>query len=74
MAKNNNFDNLGQAPIGAYEEFEGTPPIDGWLECDGSTLTTTDYPELFAIIGYEYGGSGTDFDLPTISDNIIRAF
>ena len=71
MAKNNNLDNLGQAPIGSIVQFDFTPDY-GWLDCDGDTLTTTDYPELFAMIGYEYGGSGTSFDLPTASGYIIN--
>ena len=74
MATNNGRNNLDQFPIGSTIRLDFSPPSDsGWLECDGSTLTTTNYPELFAVIGYTYGGSGTDFDLPTTSDYIIRS-
>jgi len=34
------------------------------LFCDGSTHSTVAYPELFAVIGYNYGGSGTQFAVP----------
>ena len=72
MAKNNNLDSIGQAPIGSIVRFDFTA-LDGWLECDGSTLAAADYPELFAIIEYDYGGSGSDFDLPTVANYVIRS-
>ena len=36
--------------------------------CDGSSLSTTDYNELFLIINYKYGGSGGSFNLPDFLD------
>ena len=72
MAKNDSGNNRGEAPIGMIARYDFTAPTN-WLECDGSTLDTTTYAELFAVIGYTYGGSGSDFDLPTITDNIIRS-
>jgi microcystin-dependent protein len=71
MAKNNNFYSIGQAPIGSIVLFDFTP-ADGWWECDGSTKTAADYPELFGVISYTYGGSGADFDLPTEAGYVIR--
>jgi len=35
-----------------------------YLICDGSSISTTAYPDLFNIIGYTYGGSGNTFNLP----------
>lgn len=35
-----------------------------YLICYGQALTTSDYPELFNVIGYRYGGSETTFYLP----------
>lgn len=37
-----------------------------WLECDGTSLDTTTYADLFAAIGYAYGGSGAVFSLPDL--------
>jgi microcystin-dependent protein len=34
------------------------------LLCNGTLYSTTAYPELFAVIGYNYGGSGTQFAVP----------
>jgi len=36
----------------------------GYLLCDGSSVSTTTYAALFAIIGYTFGGSGASFTLP----------
>lgn len=39
-------------------------PDAGWLMCDGSSYATTTHPTLFAAIGYTYGGSGANFNVP----------
>ena len=36
----------------------------GWMLCDGRPLDTHLYPELFATLGYLYGGSGASLSLP----------
>ena len=46
--------------------FTPTPPTN-WLICDGSSLSTTAYPALFAAIGYTFGGSGANFNLPALA-------
>lgn len=39
---------------------------DGWLECDGSEVSRTNYAALFAVIGTKHGGGDgvTTFNLP----------
>lgn len=44
----------------------GELPI-GWLKCDGTTIDALDYPYLFEVIGYQYGGSGNSFVLPRLN-------
>ena len=34
------------------------------LLCDGTLYSTVAYPDLFAVIGYNYGGTGTQFAVP----------
>jgi len=34
------------------------------LLCNGTLYSTVTYPDLFAVIGYNYGGSGTQFAVP----------
>ncbi len=36
----------------------------GWLYCNGRALNTSDYVQLFNVIGYSFGGSGSTFYLP----------
>lgn len=42
----------------------------GWLMCDGSMVSTTTYPVLFAALGYSYGGSGASFKLPDLRGRV----
>jgi microcystin-dependent protein len=60
-------------PVGSIMAFAGTNTApDGWRFCDGSPVSTTDFPTLFGIIGYQYGGSGGTFFLPNLCDRIPR--
>jgi microcystin-dependent protein len=36
------------------------------LACDGGSYSITDYPLLFAEIGYTFGGSGASFAVPDL--------
>lgn len=62
--------NFNPFPVGMMFPYgEATAP-DGYLLCDGSSYSTTDYPELFAVIGYLYGGSGGSFFVPNILNRV----
>lgn len=62
----NNFINL--IPAGAVFHFAMITPPDGYLECDGSAISRTQYTRLFNAIGTLYGsGDGsTTFNLPDL--------
>jgi hypothetical protein len=47
-----------------------TPPTN-YLLCNGDILSTTTYAKLFAVLKYEYGGSGNTFAIPSMYDNFI---
>lgn len=50
--------------------FSDTPPA-GWLICDGTQLNIADYPDLYAVIGFNYGGVvGLTFGLPDLRNNV----
>lgn len=53
-------------PVGASLEWNGTQlPSNGkWLYEQGQALSTSTYSQLFSVIGYTFGGSGTSFNLP----------
>ena len=53
-------------PAGTITMFAGSTAPAGWLICDGRSVSSTDYPELYAVIGTTYGGYGTNFQLPDL--------
>ena len=57
-------------PVGAIIPFAGSTVPEGWLLCDGSTVSRADYSDLFDVIGTTYGiGDGsTTFALPSLAD------
>ncbi|MET0393648.1 MAG: tail fiber protein [Chitinophagaceae bacterium] len=58
--------------VGEIRAFAGPFVPAGWLLCDGSLVSVTDYSDLFAMIGTTYGGNGnTQFALPDLSGGRI---
>ena len=56
-------------PIGAYLSYPSQKTIPaGFLIADGRSLKKAEYTELFDVIGYKYGGSGQNFNLPNFAD------
>lgn len=64
-------DSVGVAS-GSIYIYAGTSAPNGWLICDGGIYSTTNYGDLFSVIGYEYGGSGNSFKVPNLVGKIIR--
>lgn len=65
---------LAITPTGSVLAFAGSTSPVGWLLCDGSAVSRTDYAALFAVIGTTYGsGNGsTTFNLPNLTDKFIQ--
>lgn len=51
-------------PAGTVLPFAGAAAPSGWALCQGQSYATSTYPKLFAAIGYTYGGSGANFNIP----------
>ena len=51
-------------PAGTVTMYAGSSAPTGWLLCDGDLKSTTTFADLFAAIGYTYGGTGATFALP----------
>lgn len=62
-------------PAGTIVDFGGTAAPNGWLLCDGATVSRSTYSSLFNVIGTAYGaGDGsTTFKLPDATGKIIYA-
>ncbi len=53
-------------PIGTIIDFAGTSAPTNYLVCDGTSYATASYPSLFSVIGYTWGGSSSDFNVPDL--------
>lgn len=62
----------GTLPIGVILPFSGTSVPAGWLLCFGQSISRSLYPELFAVIGVQYGSSsGTTFNVPDLRGRVV---
>ncbi|VFQ46101.1 phage tail protein [Desulfoluna butyratoxydans] len=53
--------------LGEIRMFSGNFAPRGYAWCDGSLVTISEFPALFAILGTRYGGDGrTNFALPDL--------
>jgi len=43
----------------------------GWIKCDGRSLSTAQYALLYNVIGYQFGGSGANFNLPNPAGGVL---
>lgn len=53
-----------QALIGDYKYSSRVADEIGWLVCDGRSISMEEYEDLYDVIGYSFGGSGSTFKLP----------
>jgi len=62
--------------VGQIAYFATAVPPNGWLACDGSNVSRTDYADLFGVIGTTFGiGDGsTTFTLPDLRGEFIRGW
>lgn len=59
-------------PIGTIICFAGQLVPSGWVLCDGSEISKTDYPKLFSVIGNTYGtpANSGNFVLPNLQQRM----
>lgn len=57
--------------IGEVKPFAGKELPNGWLKANGASLNSSKYPQLYAVIGNTYGGSGSTFYLPNLSGRMV---
>ena len=59
-------------PTGTVMPFAGENlPNDEWLFCGGQSVAIADYEPLYEVIGKNYGGSGSNFNLPDLRGRVI---
>jgi microcystin-dependent protein len=59
-------------PSGMITQFAGTTAPNGWLICDGSEISQTNYANLFAVLGDKYGAPSdvSKFKLPDLRERV----
>lgn len=68
------FADTKDLPIGSVLYFAASTAPIGWFECDGRSLNTASFPDLFTAIGYTYGGGGASFNLPDLRGEFLRGW
>ena len=64
-----------EMPLGSMIMYpKALAPNAKWMLCEGQTLDNTLYPDLFALIGYTFGGAGLNFSLPDLRSKFIAGF
>ena len=69
--------NLDHGPVGSIAAYAGQVLPEGWLECNGATLSRVTYEELFEIIGTTFntgGEANTHFRLPDLRGQFLRGW
>lgn len=57
-------------PIGGVFAWPADAPTpEGCLEASGQSVATASYPALFNVYGYQFGGSGSTFNMPQLNDS-----
>ena len=60
-------------PIGSVIFYLGTTIPDGYLLCNGASLSRTEYPELFKVLGTKCGSvDSAHFNLPNLHHRFIE--
>lgn len=65
------LDNYILIPYGTIIQSAAVNIPDGWLVCNGASILKSIYLNLFNAIGYTYGGSGANFNVPDIRGRTV---
>ena len=62
--------------IGTVSAFAMPTAPEGWLVCDGSAVSRTDFADLFATVGtlWGHGDQVSTFNLPDLRGEFVRGF
>ena len=59
------------APVGAMYDWPGAVVPYSWQLADGGPLLRVNYPELFDVIGYTFGGAADTFNKPDCRGRVV---
>ena len=62
-------------PVGGVFPYLGTSSApSGYVLCDGASYNRFIYADLFAVIGYTYGGSNENFNVPDYRSRSLQGY
>jgi microcystin-dependent protein len=62
-------------PLGAMMLYVSSiVPNAKWMRCEGQSLSTSLYADLFSVVGYSFGGSGISFSLPDLRSQFVAGY
>jgi microcystin-dependent protein len=59
-------------PVGEIIATGSVTPPQGFLYCNGQSVSVSQYQDLFNSIGYTYGGAGASFNVPDLRGVFLR--
>lgn len=62
---------MTDAYIGEIRLFSMGYVPQGWLPCDGRSMVVNNNQALFSLLGYNFGGSGANFNLPDLRGTAV---
>ena len=62
--QNNNEIITNTVPVGTILEWMSQNAPEYYLQLNGQSLSISEYPELYSVLGKTYGGTDTTFKLP----------
>tara|TARA_B110000467_G_scaffold25763_2_gene23164 strand:+ start:1748 stop:2383 length:636 start_codon:yes stop_codon:yes gene_type:complete len=65
---------IAGTPAGVVIYHAANTPPTGFIKANGASLSTTTYADLFAAIGYTFGGSGSSFSVPDLRGEFMRGW
>lgn len=70
-----NYHYLDSTSVGGIMWYPAEVPPAGYLECNGASLSRTQYSELFAVIGTKFGAVDSEhFNVPDLRSQFIRGW
>ena len=58
-------------PVGTVvAAISGASMPTGWLICNGQSIAVATYGDLYSVVGYQYGGSGSSFNIPNYTNTV----
>lgn len=63
---------IASSPSNTPSKYTTNIEALGWMVCDGRSRKISEYPELFAVLGYLYGGKDDEFKIPDYRGRFLR--